>query len=194
MNSETTNTTPAHRHYWLREDFDHLMGLLPSAELGTPGANTSGMSLFYPKHTEGAVAELRIRGLKCDGELLTQLAEQGIVKPGRGHSMVTTEDGQVTTMPSSRILYWSKEDIDAAAEYLDGQHAWLPSAGFCFAGNLRFGQVVKAYRVAAARFGLAFCTNFDLTQVVTVIEPGEGDDEYAWVRFLPKGTKLEGSK
>ena len=92
MNSETTKTTPKHRHYWLREDFDHLMGLLPGAELGTPGANASGMSLFYPKHTEGAVAELRIRGLKCDCELLIKLAMRraansgwSLLKIGRAH-------------------------------------------------------------------------------------------------------------
>lgn len=191
MNSRNTNTdaTTARRHYWLREDFDHLMGLLPNADLGSPGANTSGLSLFYPKHTEGAVTELRIRGLKCDGEMLIQMAVEGIVKPERGKSVVTTEDGKVETMPSTSIMYWSKDDIDAAAEYLDGIQNWLPSAGFCFDANLRFGQVVKAYRVAAARFGLGFCTNFDPAQVVTVIEPTE-DGEYAWVRFYPKGTKM----
>lgn len=82
-------------HYWVREDFDELMGLLPGADMAMPNSATSGSSLFYPKHTEGAVAELKMRGLVCDCYLLTQLAEQGVVTPGRGESMVTDDEGNV---------------------------------------------------------------------------------------------------
>ena len=178
------------RHYWLREDFDHLMGLLPGAGLALPGSSTSGASLTYPKHTEGAAAELKLRGLECDGFLLQQLADEGIIKPGRGHSLVSDNEGNVRTVPSSRILYWSKEDIDAAAEHLYLQGRWCPWTSFCLVGNLRFGQAVKAHRVAAARYGLGFTYGFDPIGLVTVIEPPAEGEEYAFVRFYPKGTKL----
>ncbi|MBM4017149.1 MAG: hypothetical protein FJ288_02285 [Planctomycetes bacterium] len=179
------------RHYWLREDFDHLMGLLPGADRAWPDSGKSASSLFYPKHTEGAVAELKLRGLKCDGYLLTELAEKDIVNPGRGHSLVSDNEGNVHTVPSSRILYWSKADIDLVAEHLyQDERNWTPWTHFCWVANLRFGQVAKAHRVAAARYGLGFSVGWDVLGLVTVIEPPEDSEDYAYLRFLPASAKV----
>ncbi len=166
------------KYYWLREDFDVLMELLPGASMGLPGANKSGMSLFYPKHIEGAVAELKLRGLEVTPEDLDNLVATGIVKPE-------------TMSGSDGIALWSKEDIDAAAEYLYENDQWSPWTHFCYVANIRFGQAVKAHRVAAARFGLGFTLGFDLPGLVSVIEPGEEPDGYAWIKFFPRNTKLQ---
>lgn len=166
------------KHYWLREDFDALMELLPGAGMGLPGANKSGMSLFYPKHIEGAVAELKLRGLEVDGYGLQKLVDEGVVNPKRMEG-------------SDTMTLWSKEDIDAAAEYLYENDQWSPWTHFCYVANIRFGQAVKAHRVAAARFGLGFTLGFDLPGLVSVIEPGEEPDGYAWIKFFPRNTKLQ---
>lgn len=169
---------PGKRHYWLREDFDHLMGLLPAADHQFPGDRQSSSSLAYPKYTEGAFRELRLRGLVCDGELIEQLAVEGVVKPQK-------------MAGSESILQWSKEDIDAAAEWLDENERWSSWTHFCWVCNLRYGQCVKAFRVAAARYGLPFSMGFDPLGLVSLVEPAENPDEYAFVRFFPKGMKLE---
>jgi hypothetical protein len=164
-------------HYWLRRDFDNLMGLLPGAEIALPNGNRLGHTLQYPKHVEGAIAELKLRGLECDAATLESLVAEGVVNPER--------------MPESDgIKMWSKDDIDAAAEYLYDHDKWSPWTAFCFVSNIRFGQAVKAYRVAAARYNLGFTLNFDLPGLVTVIEPGDSPDDYAWITFYPGDTKL----
>jgi hypothetical protein len=173
------------RHYWLREDFDRLMDLLPAADremllqmgasLELPGDRSRSTSLVYPKTIEGAFRELRMRGLKCDAADLMRLVEQRIVQPA----------GELSD------LQWSKDDIDAAAEWLYENERWDSWTHFCWVCNLRFGQCVQAYRVAAARFGWGFSHSFDPLGRVTVIEPPDDPDDYARVRFFPKGTKVE---
>lgn len=175
----------AKRHYWVREEFDHLMGLLPGRDHEFPGERKSSTSLVYPKNTEGAFRELRLRGLDVDGIYLWQLAEKGHVQPkGARPNMVWTGED---------YLEWSKEDIDAAAEWIyENDHLRMsPWAQFCWVNNLSYGQCVKAYRVAAARYRLGFTLSFDPLGMVTLIEPAEDPDDYAHIRFFPKGTVVE---
>jgi hypothetical protein len=135
------------------------------------------MSLFYPKYIEGAVAELKLRGLQVDGYALQKLVDEGVVHPKRMEG-------------SETMTLWSKDDIDAAAEYLYENDQWSSWTHFCFVANIRYGQAVKAHRVAAARYGLGFTLNFDLPGLVSVIEPGEEPDDYAWIAFYPGNMKL----
>ncbi len=179
MNLTDNEKAAAKRHYWVREDFDHLMGLLPGADRVTPNGNKQGSTLEYPKHTEGAVSELKLRGLTCDGEKLVGMVSEGIVKP--------------ELMAGSQSIYmWEKADIDAAAEHLFAKREWNSWTHFCFVGNLRFGQAVKAYRVAAAKYGLGFSMSFDILGLTTVIEPAENAaTDYGWVKFFPADVSLD---
>lgn len=182
------------RHYWLREDFDEIMGLWPGSDMGRPGAADSSMSLFYPKSLKGATGELKLRGLDCTEADLMLLAERGVVSPDRGHSLVTDDEGNVGTQPSSGITYWTKEAIDAAANWLYDNDRWGHWTHFCWVANLRFGQAVRAHRYMCARHDLGVRTSFDVVGVVTVIDPPdnpETSDDYARVRFYPAGTKVE---
>ena len=179
------------RHYWLREDFDHLIGLLPGGDFRFAGDADRSATLAYPKSTEGAFRELRLRGLKCDAEILERLAEQRIVNPQRGNALVSDGKGNAEYVPSTQLLMWDKEAIDAAAEWLYDNEHWSSWTHYCWVTNLRFGQAVKAYRVAAARYGLPFSIGFDPLGLVSVVEPAATADDYAWVRFFPKGTKVE---
>jgi len=193
MHTASPNASAAagNRHYWLREDFDHLMGLLPGTDAAQPDSSRSPISLVYPKLTQGAAAELKLRGFKCDVALLERLAEEGVVNPTRGQSVVSDNQGNVGTVPSERVMYWSKEGIDAAAEHLYEDDAnWNSWLHFCWVGNLRYGQVAKAYRVATARYDLGFSPGWDVPGLVTVIEPPEEGEQYAYLRFLARGTKV----
>ena len=173
MNGKTCASSVAEkRHYLLRADFDHLMDLLPGDDHEFPGDRDSSASLHYPKSTEGAHRELVLRGLKCDAALLREFVDRQIVKT----------DGEL----------WSKDDIDAAAEWLyEDESHWDSFTHFCWVNNLRFGQCIKARRVAAAMFRLPFSLSFDPLGLVSVVEPAEGSDDYAFIRFFPKGTKLQ---
>jgi len=186
-----TSKSESKRHYWVREDFDHLIGLLPAADFPFPNSENSSSALVYPKSTEGAFRELRLRGLECDGPLLEQLVQEGIVAPKTGHAMVVDDQNNVDYVPSTRILLWSQEAIDAAAEWLYQNGRWGSWTHFCWVCNLRFGQCVKAHRVAAARYDLGSGISFDPLGLVTVIEPPEDPDDYAYVRFFPQGTKVQ---
>lgn len=166
------------KHYWLREDFDTLMGLLPGAEIILPHGNTLGHTLQYPKHVDGAIAELKLRGLLADRKAMEMMVAEGIVRP-------------FLMSDSAGITLWDKEDIDATADYLYENDRWSSWTHFCYVSNIRFGQAVKAYRVAAARYNLGFSLNFDLPGLVTVIEPGQTPDDYAWVAFYPGDAKLK---
>lgn len=167
----------AKRHYWLRDDFEELMGVIPGADIPMPNDAESSSSLVYPKHTKGAVAELKLRGLTCDGALLTKLAENGIVNP--------------KPMPGSQsILLWDRADIDAAADWLYDNEYRDPWTQFCWVSNVRFGQAVKAHRVASVRHGWGFSLSFDPIGRVAVIEPATEPDGFAWVRFYPAGTDV----
>ncbi len=173
-------------HYWLREDFDDLMDLVSQVERAAlqaglagkyklPGEHACGAVLAYPKTTAGAYRELRLRGLTCDVPMLVGLVGQGVVRPA----------GE----PSN--LQWSKHDIDAAAEWLYEEGHWDSWTHFCWVCNLRFGQCVKAYRVAAARFGWEFSLSWDLAGRVFVAEPAEEPDAYAFIRFYPQDARLK---
>lgn len=179
------------RHYWLRSDFDELMGLLPGGDLARPGSRDSSMSLVYPKSTKGAAAELKLRGLECDESVLAQLVEQGVIEPERGRALVSDQQGNVGTVPSERLVLWTKENIDDAAEWLYDNDRWSHWTHFCWVSNLRYGQAVKAHRYMSARYDLGFTTSFDALGVVTVVEPSEDPDDYARVQFYPKGAKVE---
>lgn len=181
----TGNERSPKRHYWVREDFDRLMDLLPAGEKASPGDRNSSCSLTYPKSTEGAYRELRLRGFDVDGIDLWRLAEKGILQP-EGARPAMSWNGQ-------DYLEWSKADIDAAAEwfYANDQSKWSSLMHFCWVNNLSFGQCVKAKRVAAARYGLGFSLSFDVLGLVTVIEPAEDPDDYGHLRLFPKGTILE---
>lgn len=181
------------RHYWLREDFDHLMSLIGAEDFPVLTGQNSGTALVYPKTTEGAVMELRTRGLKCDRVLLTKLVEDGILNPRRGHLLTSDDHGEVKFQPiSTRILYWDKEAIDYAAEWLYQHDYWESWTHFCWVANLRFGQAVKAHRVACARYGLGFHTAFDIPGFLTIIEPTQDATlNYATVSFYPDTMKAE---
>ncbi|MBN2583969.1 MAG: hypothetical protein JXL80_12960 [Planctomycetes bacterium] len=167
----------ARGHYFLREDFEELMGVIPNIDVPTGGDALASCSLVYPKHTAGAVAELKLRGLTCDGELLVKLVEEGIVSP--------------KLMAGSKGIHlWDRGDIDAAAEWLYENEHWDSWTHFCWVSNLRFGQAVKAHRVACVKYGLGFALSFDVPGLVTVIEPSPECADYARIRFFPMGTKL----
>ena len=171
------------RHYWIREDFDEAMGR-PGADDEWPNDPSSGMTLAYPKTTEGATRELRLRGLNVDGIYLWQLAKKGIVHPvgARPCMTWTGEDG----------LEWSKEDIDQAAEwiYTHDETRWSSWTHWCWVNDLSFGQCVKAWREAAARYHWGWSEGFDVLGLVTVVEPASDPDDYARIRLLPKGTVI----
>jgi hypothetical protein len=157
------------RHYWLRDSFAHLASLTAEVTLGGLGANGAdqGHSIVYPKTTLGACRELQVRGLNASVPALNDLIRRRLVRPPR----------------AGRNYQWFPEQIDWAAEYLDQQEEWTATTQFCRVADLEFGQVVKAYRVAAARFGLPFRVDFELQHVVAVIEPASAPTAYARVRF-----------
>ena len=111
--------------------------------------------------------------------------------PKTGHAMVADDRNNLDYVPSTRVLFWSKDTIDAAAEWLYENERWGSWTHFCWVCNLRYGQCVKAHRVAAARYDLGISLSFDPLGLVTVIEPADDPDDYAYVRFFPKGTKVE---
>jgi hypothetical protein len=147
-------------HYWDRESYDELMELIPGEA-----------PVEYPIGTAAAVSELKLRGLRCEPPTLLKLVG----------------DGKVDV---AKIGEWSKAAIDAAAEVLYAAGAWDSWTHWCFVANARFGQVVKARRVASALFGLPFKFSFDCPGLVTVIEPGADGGEYSRVRFYPSGTQV----
>ncbi len=171
-------------HYWVREDFEHLVSV--ATEMGFHGSLTR-----VSNTTEEAVQELKLRGLQADGFLLTRMTEKGIVDPRRGTSVYLTNDG-VVSEPTTRILSWTKETIDAAAEWLYEHDYWTPWTHFCWVSNLRFGQVVQAHRLACARYGLGFRRGFDIPGFLTIIEPAvDATKNFATVRFYPNTMKAE---
>ncbi len=180
------------RHYWIREDFDVQMGrrqhLAPRSEDSKPTEETkkSSMSLVYPKNTEGAYRELRLRGLECDGIVLWQLAAKGIVTPigARREMQWNGKD----------YLEWRKEDIDAAAEWLYEEGRWCSWTHFCWVCNLSFGQCIEARQMMSIEYGYKESFSFDPVGLITVIEPRESSEDFAAVRFFPKGTELKVTK
>lgn len=180
------------RHYWLREDFDELIGVIPGADMALGNDRDASASLVYPKSLKGAVAELKLRGIDCDAATLQDLVANGVVKPKRGTSMSFDKDGKTPVFNESEsIQFWSKEDIDRAAEHLYDEGRWGHWTHFCWVSNLRFGQAVKAHRVACIRHNLGFHVSFDVLGLVTVIDPSPNCEDYARIRFFPMGTRLE---
>lgn len=163
------------RHYWLRDDFEEMIRVIPGADMPMGADAKSSSSLVYPKNTEGAFRELRLRGLQCDAATLMELAEKQIVRPTGGLS----------------DLEWDRDDIDAAADWLYDNQRWGSWTHFCWVSNVRFGQAVKAHRVTCARYGLGFNLSFDVLGMVTIVEPATDSESYAWIRFCPAGTAIE---
>lgn len=164
------------RHYWLRESFTHLVGLTADVtpdRLWAQGGE-QGYSMVYPKTTLGACRELQVRGLDASVPALNYLIRRGLVRPAR----------------TGRNYEWFPEQIDWAAEYFNHRQEWTATTQFCRMANLEFGQVVRAYRVAAARYDLRFQVDFEVRHVVTVIEPASEPTAFARVRFYPRGTSF----
>lgn len=191
MNDGNVNGGPGKRHYWVREDFDELIGVIPGADIPMRSDHDASCSLVYPKSTKGAAAELKLRGLECDEALLAKLVDEGVIEPDRGQSIVTDQQGNVGTVPSERLVLWTKQNIDAAAEWLYDNDRWTSWTHFCWVSNLRYGQAVKAHRVTCIKYDLGFHVGFDVPGLVTVIEPARDQGGYARVQFHPMGTRLE---
>lgn len=78
-----------------------------------------------------------------------------------------------------------------AAEHFNSQQEWISTTYFCRTSNLEFAHLVKAYRVATALYRLPWITNFDVRNVVSVIEPPADPSEFSTVRFYQRGTRFE---
>ncbi|MBX3452498.1 MAG: hypothetical protein KF777_23305 [Planctomycetaceae bacterium] len=165
---------PTKRHYWLRDSFTHLVGLAVEVTPGRLWANGAeqGDSIDYPKTTLGACRELQIRGLNASVPALNYLIRRGLVQPTR----------------TGRNYEWFPKQIDWAAEYFNQRQVWTATTQFCRMADLEFGQVVKAYRVAAARFSLPFSPDFEVRNVVAVIEPASAPAAFAQVWFYSRST------
>ena len=181
----------AHRHYWLRQDFDAMMEMVPGNDPPLPEAKDTSFSLTYPKSVKGAVAELNLRGIKCDEADMESMVKAGIVTPRHGKSPSRDERGSTHSVPSTESTCWAPSDIDAAAEWLYKHERWNPWTHFCWVSNLRFGQAVRAHRYMCARYNKGFSAGFDAIGLVTVIEPPDDPADYARVQFYPKGTPIE---
>ena len=177
----------AHRHYWLRQDFDAMMEMVPGNDPPLPEAKDTSFSLTYPKSVKGAVAELNIRGLKCDEADMESMVKAGIVTPRHGEATACTERNNANLATSTKITVWSAADIDAAAEWLYKNERWNPWTHYCWMSNLRFGQAVRAHRYMCARYRKGFSVSFDGIGIVTVIEPSDDPADYARVQFYPRG-------
>ena len=172
-----TETIGMKRHYWLRESFTYLVSLMMEVtptRLWADG-HRNGLSIVYPKTTLGASRELHVRGLDTTVPALEYLIRRKLVRPLR----------------TGRNYQWEPEHIDQAAEYFDQHRNWAATTHFCRVANLEFGQVVSAYRVAAARDNIPLSTNFDLQYLTTVIEPTAEPGGFARVQFYPRGTTFE---
>lgn len=162
------------RHYFLREDFDELMALAPLADVPDPNDRNSSVALSYPKSIEGAFRELRFRGFKVDAADLMRLVEEKIVVP----------DGSLSSQE------WDKQHIDAAAEWLYDHEQWNSWTHYCWVNNLRYGQCLKAHRAAGVKYGLPMSMSWDAIGLNSTIESPEDPNDYAFVRFFPRGTEL----
>ena len=63
----------------------------------------------YPRRTESALSELRQRGYDANLAILEFLIRSGVVSP----------EG-----PNEKSLLWTKDEIDAVADYLEQQELW----------------------------------------------------------------------
>lgn len=149
-----------HHYFWNRADFDRLQqySLLPTDN--------------YPKFSDKAMMELRRRGLLCEPDDLAKAVEELelIPQPAGGSSRL-------------EFMQWTKDQIDSVAEWLARRSSYTDEGVFCEMCNLRFGQVVQAYRVAMARFGWAYVSTFELTYGTVTIRPAENPGEYATLIF-----------
>ena len=168
-----------------------MMEMLPGNDPPLPEAKDTSFSLTYPKSVKGAVAELNLRGLKCDEADMESMVKAGIVTPRHGESPACDERGNADFAPSTKITDWAAADIDAAAEWLYKHERWTPLTHFCTRSNLRYGQAVRAHRYMCARYNKVFSAGFDVMGIVTVIEPADDPADYARVQFYPRGTLVK---
>jgi len=208
-------------HFWLREDFEAMMPVL----LADTGGKAAAVSLTYPGSTKDATEELKLRGLRTVPCQLFQLVADGFVNPARlpgGANMpVGRPDSKCGKEAAARPnLAWDRADVDAAADWLYKRRYWDRWTDFCWMANLRFGQVIEAYRAFCAADGKGFQLGLDVlgspaarahwtfgrpvrpagdgserfvqaeAAPVMVIEPSPAGEGYARVRFFPAGTKL----
>jgi len=182
------------RHYWLRQDFDEAMSLIPGNVIPSTIAADISISLTYPKSVKGAVAELNLRGLMCNEADMESMVKAGIVTPRHDESPACDERGNANFVPSTMITYWTEADVDTAAEWLYKHERWTPGTCFCVRSNLRYGQAVLAHRYMCARYNKGFSAGFAVIGLLTLIEPADDSVDYARVRFYPKGTPFEVKK
>ncbi|MEN6385896.1 MAG: hypothetical protein ABFD79_11970 [Phycisphaerales bacterium] len=88
----------------------------------------------YPRNTDAAVSELRSRGLNVDAAMLDYLIRKEEIKgPASG---------------SGRNRQWYPENVDEAAEYLDGQASYNPGTMMRYFLNINPAQDIRAQRKA----------------------------------------------
>ena len=170
-------TAEMKRYYWLRDSFSTAMACVMDV---TPAwllahGHKIGGSAVYPKTTLGACGELQLRGLDASAPALDYMIRRKLVSPAR----------------IGRNYQWYPEQIDWAAEHFDRQCKWAATTQFCRVSNLEFGQVVKAYHLASARYRVPFFGSFDMQKFVAVIEPASSPGDYARIMFYPCGAPFE---
>jgi hypothetical protein len=169
------------RHYWDREDFDMLLGVVDRDPHPDPVHEAaSATCLNYPKSIEGAYRELRLRGLECDEGDLKLMVTDAIVRP----------DGIEHPEDDLGKQRWEKHHIDAAADWLYEHRRWSSWTHYCYVNNLRYGQCVKAYRAACIRYGFPVTWTFDVQGINQTVEAPANHEDFAYVRFYPQGTEL----
>ena len=115
-----------------RDDYEELF-LMPEGDVA-PEDREQILSQHYPKTTEGAVGELRTRGLDTDPAALDYLIKKGRIPEPTGGT--------------GRNRRWTREDIDHAAEHLDREAVYVPGTVTRMFLNIDPGQDIRAQREA----------------------------------------------
>ena len=116
-----------------RADYEELF-IFPEGDLAPRGVREQILAQEYPKTTEGAVGELRTRGLDTDPAALDYLIKKGRIPEPTGGT--------------GRNRRWTREDIDHAAEHLDREAVYVPGTVMRMFLNLDPGQDIRAQREA----------------------------------------------
>lgn len=87
----------------------------------------------YPKSTNAAIEELRLRGLDADKSRLDYLMRKGEIE---------------AVVKKGRNCKWTKESVDGAAEVLDRAKAYTKAAAAWAARHVLYAQYVRAFNEA----------------------------------------------